>query len=93
MNCETQMIDSLQKIKTKLCKENFKQYRIVQYQKQVTTPDNMPSKEVSTQSKGGKNKGIQTFHDSIQLVKEMLVNSRKIISLTTVFQKISKVKP
>jgi len=71
-----------------LYKETFEHY--LSEQAKMETQAQHPGKEMPPPPKQAKKRGRPTLQESIQLVGEMLINTGKIISLTTVFQQLPK---
>jgi hypothetical protein len=71
-----------------LYKETFEHYLSEQAKKESQAQP--PGKKVPPPPKQAKKRGRPTLQESIQLVGEMLINTGKIISLTTVFQQLPK---
>jgi len=72
----------------KLYKETFEHYLSEQAKKESQSQP--PGKKVPPPPKPAKKRGRPSLQESIQLVGEMLINTGKIIPLTTVFQQLPK---
>lgn len=46
--------------------------------------------EMGTQGKGGEKRGRKSLNESIQMVGELLVNSRRVVPLSEVFHQLIK---
>lgn len=71
-------------------KETFEHYLTAQAKQKAQEKEQPVSKKAIPPSKPTKKRGRRTLQESIQLVGEMLINTGKIIPLTTVFQQLPK---